>query len=371
MLLLIPGPVMTRPEVKAAMGVDFAPWDRDFQPILAGIRERVTRIAGGAPDTHITLPLQGSGHFVVEAMIRTFIPAGGRLLVPMTGAYAQRIVRLATEAGRVPVELAIDADRPIDPQAVAEALAADDTLGHVAFVCSETGTGVVNDAAAIGAVVRAAGRRVLLDAVSAFGALPINVAAQPELDALAFTSGKCIEGMPGVGFAVARIDRLEASQGNAGSWCLDLADLLAQARRIGLGSSRFTPAAQVLNAFNVALDLFEAEGGQQARLARYRANSAALRAGVEKLGLKPVLSADRQGPIVFNVHAPADPNWDLQAFVDALKRRGVLISNFYNTPMPSFRVGTIGAITPADLTHAAAMFGAAMAEIGVRLRDAA
>lgn len=370
MLLLIPGPVMTRPEVKAAMTVDFAPWDRDFYPLLAGVRARVAAIANAPVETHMALPLQGCGHFATEAMIRSFIPAGGRLLVPMTGSYAERMVRLAREAGRAPLPLEVPRDRPLDPQAIAAALAADPAIGHVGFVYSETATGIVSDPAALGAVVRAAGRRVLLDAVSAFGALPIDMAAQPEIDALVFTSGKCLEGMPGLGFAVARMDRLEACAGQAGSWSFDLSDILAQARRSGQGSFRFTPPAQVINALRVALDLYDAEGGQPARLARYRANAAALRKGVLGLGLRPVLDEAAQGPIVFNVHAPADPRWNLQDFVDALKRRGVLISNFYNTPFPSFRVGTIGAITPADIARACAAMGEALAELGIARKAA-
>jgi 2-aminoethylphosphonate-pyruvate transaminase len=159
--------------------------------------------------------------------------------------------------------------------------------------------------------------------------------------------------------------------GQAGSWSFDLADIHAHALRNGWGSFRFTPPAQVLNALAVALDLFDAEGGQPARLARYTANMRTLYDGVRALGLTPYLPADVQGPVVMNVRAPADPAWDLQAFVDALKSRGVLISNFYNTPEPSFRVGCIGAVTPDDMARAVAAMGEALDEIGVRRRASA
>ena len=149
--------------------------------------------------------------------------------------------------------------------------------------------------------------------MSAFGALPLDLSAQPEIDAVVFTSNKCLEGMPGMAFAVARIDRVEACAGNAGSWSLDLSSIYAHALRSGWGSFRFTPPAQVLNAFNVALDFFDAEGGQPARLARYTANMRTLYDGVRGLGLTPYLPPDVQGPIIVNVHAPADPAWDLQA----------------------------------------------------------
>ncbi len=371
MLLLIPGPVTTRPEVRAALAQDFAPWDNDFRPLYLGVRTRLLRLAGGRPDAHVTLALQGCGHFVTEAAVRTFVPPGGKLLIPTTGAYADRMIRLATEAGRQVIQLPIAQTAPVEPSAVAAALAADPAIGHVGLVYSETGSGVIHDPEAVGAVVRAAGRRLILDAVSAFGALPFDIATQPEIDAAVFTSNKCLEGVPGLGFAVARIDRLQASAGNAGSWSFDLADVYAHGLRTGGGSFRFTPPAQVLNAINTALDLYDAEGGQPARLARYTANMRVIYDGAIGLGLTPCLARAAQGPVVVNIHAPPDPAWNLQAFVDALKARGVLISNFFNTPRPSFRVGCIGAITPSDMARAVAAMGAALDELGIQQREAA
>ncbi|MBN8899501.1 MAG: 2-aminoethylphosphonate--pyruvate aminotransferase [Rhodospirillales bacterium 69-11] len=371
MLLLIPGPVATRPEVRAAMAQDVAPWDNDFRAIYARLRERVLAVAHGVPGEHAALPLQGCGHFITEAAIRTFIPVGGKLLIPGSGAYADRMTRLAREAGRVPVVMPIDPNRPTDPAAVAAALEADPSIGHVGVVYSETGSGVIHDAPAIGAVVRQAGRRMIVDAVSAFGALPLDISAQPEIDAALFTSNKCIEGLPGMAFAVARVDRLQASVGQAGSWSFDLESIYTHALNAGWGSFRFTPPAQVLMAFDKALDFFEAEGGQPARLARYTANMQALYDGVRGLGLSPYLPREHQGPIIVNVHAPADPAWNLQRFVDALKARDVLISNFHNTPTPTFRVGCIGAITPDDMRRAVGAMAEALNELGIARREAA
>jgi 2-aminoethylphosphonate-pyruvate transaminase len=371
MLLLIPGPVTTRPEVREALRHDFAPWDNDFRPLYAGIRERVLRIAGGVPGEHATLPLQGCGHFITEAAVRTFVPLGRKLLIPGTGSYADRMIRLAREAGRVPVVLPVSAVAPTDPEAVAAALEADPEISHVGLVYSETGSGIIHDPAAIGTLVRRLGRRMLVDAVSAFGALPLDLSAQPEIDCVGFTSNKCLEGVPGMAFAVARVDSVEACVGNAGSWSFDLQSIYAHALRSGWGSFRFTPPAQVLNAFNTALDFYDAEGGQPARLARYTANMRTFYDGMQALGLTPYLPAHVQGPVIVNVHAPADPAWDLQRFVDALKRRGVLISNFYNTEQPSFRVGCIGAVTPADMTRAVGAIGEALAEMGIERRIAA
>lgn len=368
MLLLIPGPVTTHPSVRAALNCDPAPWDNEFRPVYAGIRESVLRLAGGRAGEHATLPLQGCGHFVMEAAVRTFLPAGERLLVPQTGAYADRMTRLATEAGRQVVPMSVPEGEPLLPAALEDVLRADPGLRHVGLVYSETGTGVAHDVPALAEAAGRLGRRVLVDAVSALGALPFDLGALPAVDAVMFTSNKCVEGVPGMGFAVARIDRLEACKGQAGSWSFDLADIYATALRAGWGSFRFTPPAQVLVAFRRALDLWEAEGGQPARLARYTANMRAIYDGARGIGLAPCLRPEAQGPVVVNIHAPPDPAWNLQRFVDALKRRGYLISNFYNTPFPSFRVGCIGAITPEDMRGAVAAMDAALDEMGVRIR---
>ena len=369
MLLLIPGPVTTHASVRAALAQDLAPWDNDFRALVASLRARLLPIAGTSDHTHAVLPLQGCGHFAIEACVRSFVPAGGRMLVPATGAYADRFIRLARETGREVVALPVAPGVPAEPDALAAALAADRAVSHVGLVYSETGSGIVHDAPALAAAAGRLGRRVILDAVSAFGAMPLDLASRPEIDGLVFTANKCLEGVAGLAFAVARIDRL--TPGVAGSWSFDLHDLYNHALRYGLGSFRFTPPAQVIAALAVALDLYDAEGGQPARLARYRDNLGTLYEGVGRIGLTPCVPIVAQGPVVMNVQAPADPAWDLQRFVDALKRRGVLISNFFSTAEPSFRVGCIGAVTPDDMARAVDAMDAALTELGVRQRGGA
>jgi 2-aminoethylphosphonate-pyruvate transaminase len=371
MLLLIPGPVQTRPEVRAVMAEDIAPWDDDFRAEYAAMRPRIVRIAGGTEGVDVALPLPGCGHMVVEAAVRTFVPAGGKLLVIQNGAYADRLVRLATEAGRVVVPLTGPDTEPMAPERLAAALAANPDVTHVAVVVSETGSGVVNDPNALGQVIHAAGRRMICDTVSGFGALPFRLSEHPECDVVVFTSNKCLEGLPGFGFAVAPIARLEACQGNAGSWVMDLADVYRHAVVNGWGSFRFTPAVQALRAFRIAMDLYDAEGGQPARLARYRRNSEVLYGGLVALGFTPYLEQRHQGPIIVNVHQPTDPAWDFKRFITLLKGRGVLVSNFWNTVTPTIRIACIGAINEADIRFALAQIGATLDEMGVGRRAAA
>ena len=308
MLLLIPGPVTTDARVRAAAAQDYAPWDNDFRELYRQVCAGVLRAACARPDEHVALALPGCGHFAVEAAIRTLMPPGGRLLVPSTGAYASRLQRLAVEAGRVAVPLYVGVRDRIDPQAVAQALEQDPTISHVALVYSETSSGICHDAPAIARVAQALGRRVIIDAVSAFGALPLDLSDLPAVDAVALTANKCLEGLPGAAFVVARRDSLDAAQGRAGSWSLDLADIYQQSLQPNAGP-RFTPPAPTLAAFAVALARYHEEG-REARLARYTANMRALYQGVGEIGLTPWLPPALQGPIVVNAgpgHAGLGP----------------------------------------------------------------
>jgi 2-aminoethylphosphonate-pyruvate transaminase len=351
------------------MAQDYAPWDLEFRARYAAVQTRLNSLAGGTPGVHATLPVQGCGHFATEATLRSLLKPGDAILIPQTGAYAERMLRLAVEAGRVALPLAVSQTQPVSAAFVAEALADHPGITHLGLVYSETSFGVIHDPATIGAVVRAAGRRMILDAVSAFGALPLDMSAQPEIDAVIFTANKCLEAPPGLAFVTARVDSVRDNAGHAGSWCFDLADILKGTDSYP-GTSRFTPAAGVIAALEVALDRLAAET-VAGRLARYAANRDALLEGTAALGLHLCLSRVDQGPIVVNIAAPDHPAWDLQRFVDALKDRGVIISNFYDTPEPSFRVGCIGAVTPAQMRAAVESMGAALVSMGIRLPRAA
>jgi 2-aminoethylphosphonate-pyruvate transaminase len=353
MIMLTPGPVQTQAATRAAMAQDIAPWDHDFRRVYARIRERVLALAGGTVGEHACLPLQGAGHFAVEAAVRSLVPAGGAIIVPMNGAYAERIALLARGAGRVAHEWPVPDTRGLTAEDVEAAFAAYPEASHLCMVYSETGAGIVNRPEVVRPVLRALGKRMILDAVSAFGALPFSMAENPECDAMIFTSNKCLEGLPGIAFSVVKTAALQ--EGRANSWSLDYWEIWDLSLSSGPGSFRFTPPVQALAAFDVALDLFEAEGGQPARLARYRENMRILYEGALKLGLRPYLDQAEQGPIIVTLHQPA--GFSLEGFVDALKARGVLISNFYTTETPTIRIGCIGAVSNAEMAEAVAIMG--------------
>jgi 2-aminoethylphosphonate-pyruvate transaminase len=307
--------------------------------------------------------MQGSGTFSVEAALGTLVPRDARVLVPNNGAYCARILKQCRYLGRAAVELPVPEDRPVTAATVAAALAADRSITHVALVHCETGAGIRNDLEGIAALCREQGRALIVDAMSSFAALPIDVRTTP-FDALIAASGKCLEGVPGMGFVIARKSVLEASAGRAHSLALDLHDQYVYMQKTS--QWRYTPPTHVVAALRAAIDQFLAEGGQPARGARYAANCAALVAGMQALGFRPYLESDVQAPIIVTFHAPADPAYEFKKFYGAVRERGYILYPGKLTQIDTFRVGCIGAIDSSELRNVVAAIAEALARLGIK-----
>jgi 2-aminoethylphosphonate-pyruvate transaminase len=359
--LLTPGPLTTSLTVKKAMLRDWGSRDRDFIALNARIRARLVELAG-AEGSHVAVPLQGSGTFVVEAMLATLVPRCGKLLVLVNGAYGRRMARIADRHGRAVVTMETPEDRPNDPAALDQALAADPSIGHVAAVHCETTSGILNPIEAIATVCRRHRRALLIDAMSAFGAVPLDAREVP-FDALAASANKCLEGVPGVGFALVRRPALEAAAGNARSLSLDLHDQWASMERNG--QWRFTPPTHVLAALDQALAEHAAEGGIAGRGARYLENCRLLVAGMRAQGFETLLPDELQAPIIVTFRMPADPRFVFEGFYDRLRAHGYLIYPGKLTVAPSFRIGCIGRIGAAEIERALVAIRATLSELGV------
>lgn len=365
--LLTPGPLTTSPEVKQAMLHDFGSRDEGFIAINRGVRERLVRIAGGGED-FVCVPLQGSGTFVVEAMIGNFVPADGKLLVLINGAYGHRIAKIAGYYGLEIAAIETAEDVPVDPEALDRLLGTDASISHVAVVHCETTSGILNPVEAVAEVTARHGRRLLIDAMSAFGALPLDATKTP-FDAVVASSNKCLEGVPGMGFCIARKAALEATKGSSPSLSLDLHDQWQAMEKNG--QWRFTPPVQVVAAFARALDAFEAEGGVAGRGARYGENCRLLVEGLRGLGFETLLPDALQAPIIVTFHMPADPRFDFTRFYDSLRARGYVIYPGKLTVADSFRIGCIGRIDKDVIGGLVEAVGQTLDEMGVTERGPA
>ncbi len=358
--LLTPGPLTTSPAVKQAMLHDYGSRDSRFIEMNRRVRDRLTAIVGG--EGYTTVPLQGSGSFVVEAMIGSFVPRGGKLLIMINGAYGKRIARICDYYAIETTVLECAENEPADPAALDELLANDSGVTHVAAVHCETTTGILNPIAEIADVVARHGRRLLIDAMSAFGAIPLD-AGQIAFDAVAASSNKCLEGVPGMGFCIARVDALKETEGNARSLVLDLHDQWQSMEKNG--QWRFTPPVQVIAAFDKALDIYEEQGGVAGRGGRYGDNSRALIDGMRGLGFEPLLPDDLQAPIIVTFLMPTDPAFQFDAFYDSLSDKGFVIYPGKLTIADTFRIGCIGDLGTAEIEAALAAIRTTLDEMGV------
>jgi 2-aminoethylphosphonate-pyruvate transaminase len=361
--LLTPGPLTTSPAVKQAMLHDFGSRDHDFINVNRRVREELAALVDGN-GAYTCVPLQGSGTFVVEAMLGTLVPPGGKALVLVNGAYGQRIAKILDYHGRAKVVQECPENEPVDSQRLAQALADDADITHVVAVHCETTTGILNPLKEVADTVAAAGRKLLIDAMSAFGVIELK-ASDLQFDAVAASSNKCLQGTPGMGFCIARKDALETCEGNSPSLSLDLYDQWMAMEKSA--QWRFTPPVQVIAAFGKALEEYQAEGGQPGRLARYRENCRILIDGMERMGFRPLLPENLQAPIIVTFMMPDNPKFEFQAFYDSLKDKGFVIYPGKLTIADTFRIGCIGALGREQMEAALDAIQLTLDEMGVAL----
>jgi 2-aminoethylphosphonate-pyruvate transaminase len=345
-LLLTPGPLSTTKTVKAVMLRDWCTWDDDYHEVVRRIRAKLVGLASRR-EGYTAVLMQGSGTFAVESCIGTAVPAEGKLLVLANGAYGDRIVQIA-EYLRIPVAVNDSSEvRPPDLDALATTLNEDPQITHVAVVHCETTTGMLNPVKEIGRVVKSLGRVYIVDAMSSFGGIPMDM-ADLGADFLISSANKCIQGVPGFGFVLARREEIERTKGRARSLSLDLYDQWEVMERGG-GKWRFTSPTHVVRAFARALIELDDEGGVEARHRRYRENHRTLVEGMRCLGFTCFLSDEYQSPIITSFLSPNHRAYDFKRFYGELKSRGFVIYPGKVTSADTFRIGTIGDITPADM----------------------
>ena len=359
--LLTPGPLTTSPTVKQAMLHDYGSRDTGFIAINKQIRQRLLQMIN-SPTEHVCIPLQGSGTFVVEAMLGNLVGPNDKLLILINGAYGHRMAKICDYYQRDYVIQETPEDKPVDCAALEQQLASDKDITHVAAVYCETTSGILNPVEEIAAVVDKHQRHLLIDAMSAFGALPLDASKTP-FTAVVASSNKCLEGTPGLGFCLVRKEALLACKGHSPSLSLDLYEQWQGLENNG--QWRFTPPTHTILAFQQALDEFDQEGGEAGRGGRYQENCNVLIQGMRELGFQTLLPDALQAPIIITFHMPADENFVFTEFYNKLRQRGYVIYPGKLTVADSFRIGCIGRLGKEQMRGALAAIRETLQEMGV------
>jgi 2-aminoethylphosphonate-pyruvate transaminase len=364
-LLFTPGPLTTSLSVKQAMLRDAGSWHFEFNAIVLAVREKLLSLAGVLRDAGFEcVLLQGSGTFGVEAVFATCVPPQGKVLVLSNGAYGERMVQMLQHARIEHAVVRVREDTVPDADALDRLLADDKSITHVAVVHCETTTGILNPIAAIGQVVRSHGRKYIVDAMSSFAGVPIDFKSS-HIDYLISSANKCVEGVPGFSFVIARRAALLECEGYARSLSLNLVAQLKGFEKNG--QFRYTPPTHSILAFQVALEELEQEGGIAARAARYLKNHEVLVAGMRKLGFRPYLNPAVQSYIITSFYFPADPKFTFDEFYRKLSDKGFIIYPGKISQADTFRIGSIGRLFEADMRSLLAAVAETVQEMGLSM----
>lgn len=345
-LLLTPGPLSTSRTVREAMLQDWCTWDEDYnEGVVSVIRKELLEIAGLSEDKYSAVLLQGSGTYGVEATIGSAVKPDDRLLIIANGAYGKRMAEIAKYYRLDYALVALKETELITSAIVEQALEDYSGVTHLALVHSETTTGLLNPIEEIAEVVRGRGITWIVDAMSSFGGIPIDQ-EKLGIDFLVSSANKCIQGVPGFAFILARRDKLMECKGIARSLSLDLYAQWQEMEK-GHGKWRFTSPTHVVRAFFQALHELQAEGGIEARYRRYCRNHETLVEGMRQAGFKTLLESEKQSPVITSFLYPEE-SFSFREFYDQLKQRGFVIYPGKVSDAETFRIGTIGDVFPQD-----------------------
>lgn len=343
---MTPGPLTTSETVKQAMMSDWCTWDEDYNVgIVEVIRKQLVELAASCPAQYTAVLMQGSGSFCVEATLGSVVRAEDHLLVVANGAYGKRMGVIADYYHLNYHLMKFEETEAVDPQRVNAYLEEHPEVTHVSVVHCETTTGVLNPVAEIARVVKAHQKVLIVDAMSSFGGVPVDMSALG-IDFLISSANKCIQGVPGFGFIIARRSLLEQCKGVARSLSLDLYDQWETMEK-GHGKWRFTSPTHVVRAFMQAMTELKEEGGIEARHARYCENHRVLVEGMRALGFRTLLPDEKQSPVITSFYYP-EASFDFRAFYDALKVKGFVIYPGKISQADTFRIGNIGDVYPDD-----------------------
>ena len=348
-LLLTPGPLTTSESVKPAMMTDWCTWDEDYNVhIVEEIRKGLVQLATRKTDEYTSILMQGSGTYCVEATLGSVITPKHKLLILSNGAYGDRMGNIAEYHGMNYDMLAFDETEQVSVEYVDDYLAHNAEITHVAVVHCETTTGILNPLKEIAHMVKMHGKKLIVDAMSSFGGVPLDV-EELGIDFMISSANKCIQGVPGFGFIIARKSELQYCKGVSKSLSLDIYDQW-DAMEKGHGKWRFTSPTHVVRAFKQAMDELAAEGSVEARHARYCRNHDVLVEGMRSLGFKTLLKDEVQSPVITSFLYP-DKEFDFKEFYHQLKEKGFVIYPGKISQADTFRIGNIGDVFPEDFSR--------------------
>ena len=344
--LLTPGPLTTTDSVKEQMLFDHCTWDEDYKKITRDITDKLLDLAHVNKEKYVCTLMQGSGTFGVESVLSSSIGKDEKLLILANGAYGERMTDIAKHNKINYVMYTQDYNKRHDLNKIKDILENDKDITHVSIVHSETTSGILNDIEEVGKIIKNYNKIFIVDAMSRFGGIDIPV-EKYDIDFIISSANKCIQGVPGFSFIIAKKEEILKCKNKARSLSLDL---YAQWETMNKdGKWRFTSPTHTVLAFNKALDELIEEGGIEKRYERYFNNNRLLINKMEKLGFKTYVDLKYQSPIITSFIYPENVGYTFKEMYSYIKQRGYAIYPGKIENINSFRIGNIGEIYEEDI----------------------
>ncbi|PZE21672.1 2-aminoethylphosphonate aminotransferase [Paenibacillus xerothermodurans] len=359
-ILLNPGPATTTDSVKLAQVVpDICPREREFGLLMANVCEELTRLAAD-PDRYTAVLFGGSGTAAVESILSSVVD-DGTVVIINNGAYGRRMCEIADAYGLRYFEVKSPPDEMIDLEALETVIRNNDKISHLAIVHHETTTGLLNDIHAVGALCKLHGIDMIVDAMSSFAAVPIDM-QQMNISYLASSSNKNLQGMPGVSFVIAEKRKLELTQHlRRRNYYLNLYDQYAYfVKHLQM---RFTPPVQTLYALKQAIEELKQEG-IPGRYGRYVESWETLIRGITRLGLSFIVPESLHSKIVTAIVEPDCSGYDFEAMHDYFYSHNIMIYPGKLDGLKTFRIANMGDIRSEDIEHFVGLLEAYLRSIG-------
>jgi len=347
-LLFTPGPLTTSRTVKEKMLRDLGSRDTEFMTVIGEVRNGILKVAGtNKNEGWESVLIQGSGTFAIESVLSSAISESDKLLIISNGAYGKRMAKISRIHKISHFELSFPENQIPDIEKIINIVESSNDFTHLAVVHCETTTGILNPIEDIGKVARLYGLEYIVDAMSSFGAIPIDL-NECSVNYLISSSNKCIEGVPGFAFVIAKKESLLKTEGKARTLSLDLFNQWAEMERSG--QFRFTPPVQIILAFKEALEELENEGGIEGRAARYKSNHRILLQGMTDMGFVPYIHPDYQSYIITAFLFPEQKNFNFNKMYNFLNERNFVIYPGKLSETDTFRIGSIGRLNNQNIS---------------------
>ena len=362
-VLLNPGPSTTTDTVKMAQVVpDICPREKEFQSIMAPMREDLVRIVHGKKEDYTSVLFCGSGTICIDVALNSLLDAGKKAFVINNGSYSQRAVDVCRAYGLPLIELKQPIDNVPSLTEIEDVFKANDDIGYVYVTYHETGTGLLNPVKEIGEIAHRYGSFLITDTTSAYALRPINVYDE-NIDFCMASAQKGIQGMTGLSYIVGRKDIIEKSKDfPVRSYYCNLFMQYDFFERTG--EMHFTPPVQTIYAAKQALIEYFEEG-EDAKWERHTKVMNAIREGVDRLGFREALDRSVQAGLVSAIVYPDDPNWNFEKVHDYVYERGFTIYPGKIESRGTFRLCALGVITDDDIREFWKVFEEALKATGV------